>query len=127
MRRQVIQHERDRLVDVRRVYGVIVVESQHGRAGQQVKVVDQAHHGILGLSGAARFQQGDRVNAHSWFGDPDRGDQMRQKPRVSASPGSKANHATVDSAKPEEVSHWVISVVLPKPAGAAIRTSRGAL
>ena len=64
LRRQVVEQERHRLVDVRRVDDVVVVERQHGRPGELVEIVDQADQHGLRRKGSVALQQRQRLGTH---------------------------------------------------------------
>ena len=106
-----------------RVDDVVVVQREHGRPGQGVEVVDEAGQHVLRAGGPVALEQRRRVRAQARVGQPGRPRRGGlRKRRTSASPASSESQAT--RALPAE-SHWVRSVVLPKPAGAATSTSRG--
>ena len=126
LRRQVVQEEGHRLVDGGRVDDVVVVERHHRGTGEHVEIVDQADQDGVGWRGGAGLQQGERVDPGFGFDGLDRRHEVGQEQpevgvaRVERQPGHPALRAL------GAASHCASSVVLPNPAGAATRTSRGA-
>lgn len=77
--RQVVEQKGHRVVDCYLVDEVVVVQRQHGPAGEQVQVVDQADQHVLRRRAATVRQQRPRLVAHPRRGHPDRGDQVREE------------------------------------------------
>jgi hypothetical protein len=84
--RQVAEQERHSLVDVRCVDDVVVVESQHGRSGELVEIVDQADQ-HLRRKGPAALQQRQRLRTHLRATHLDGRDEVSDEPAQLAVPG----------------------------------------
>ena len=117
LRRQVVEQEgRPPRGPRRRVDDVVVVERQHGRPGQRVEVVDEAGQHVLRAGGPVALEQRRRVGAQARVGQPDGRDEVAEEPPQVGVAGVEREPGDPGGCRAE--SHWVSSVVLPKPAGA---------
>jgi hypothetical protein len=83
----VVEQERHGLVDVRWVDDVVVVESQHGRPGEFVEIVDQADQHGLRRKHPVAVRQRQRVRTHLGAAGLDGRDEVRDEPAQLAVPG----------------------------------------
>ena len=125
-RRQVVEQERHRVLDLAGVDQVVVVEHQHDVAAGRAEVVEQRREHHLDRGRLRRGQQLQLVRRRPRAppSAAPRPGSSRRSPG-SLSPESSANHAAGPSPADADVpaSHSASNLDLPKPAGAETRVS----
>lgn len=130
MGRQALDEKGHGVVDRGRLDQVVVVEGEDERGRVALEVGDQARHDGLGGRAGGGLEEHLRSGPDPRRSPPDRGDEVGEEVGqvvvggVEGEPGGACPSGPSRPAA-SSVSHWASSVVLPKPAGAATRTSRG--
>ena len=120
-----LEQERHRLVDRRRLDDVVVVEDEHHVVGEHAEVVEEGRQDARDRP--ARPPAGPAPRADARGGAVEGGEHVRpERRRRSLSPASRDSHATrgPGSLPAAPASQAASSVVFPKPAGAETRSAR---